>query len=118
MIEFFKTLLINVLVALLAWAVKGIARYCDSPHEVGPVETPSRKTLYRQFLGFLFFLMLCCSVLFLASVPQELRILAGIGAGFSFLAVWGAFDIAMLHYPPDQPEKKIPREQSEQSNHE
>jgi hypothetical protein len=73
---------------------------------------PSAKTLRRQFWFFLILFALSLYVFASAEGPRlvhaVLRIACAIVVGFSFLFVWGAFDIAFSFYPPDEPHPGVP----------
>ena len=93
----------------LPWFLKKIFTHQPS----GPLSrrTPA-KSLQRQFFAFLF--LFGVSFFSFGSIrPDGLfriaaRIFFGLLGGFSFLFVWGAFDIAFSFYPPDEPHPVVP----------
>jgi len=93
----------------LPWFLKRI--FTHQPADSLNRRTPA-KTLRKQFFAFLF--LFGVSLFSFASIrPDGLlriaaRILLGLLGGFSFLFVWGAFDIAFSFYPPDDPHTGVP----------
>ena len=86
---------------------------------IAPPKTPTpSKTLHKQFFGSLFALVVSLPAAFMFPIAKQpdtsgfIRISLFLVAGFAFLFVWGAFDVAFAFYPKDNLGEGKPPEQS------